>query len=49
MEKIKTFNSSERQTYVPASVKVIEVASRGVLCTSTEQYNRGTWPGGELD
>lgn len=48
-QEIKNNELRERQAYVPASVKVIEVASRGVLCTSTEQYNRGPWPGSELD
>ena len=47
MKEIKNFNERERQVYVPASVKVIEViAQRAILSTSpnsTEQYERETW------
>mgnify|MGYP003330432959 CR=1 FL=1 len=34
MEKIKNFNEQERQTYVPARVKVIEFTAQRVICTS---------------
>ena len=47
MKEIKKFNEQERQAYVPASVKVIEVtAQRAILSTSpnsTEQYERDDW------
>lgn len=38
MKEIKNFNEQERQAYVPASVKVIEVTAQRVLCGSNEQY-----------
>ena len=47
MKEIKKFNEQERQSYVPASVKVIEVTSQKVLCASGENstgfgdYNNG--------
>ena len=34
MKEIKKFNEQERQSYVPASVKVIEVTAQKVMCTS---------------
>ena len=37
-QDIKNKEQQERQTYVPASVKVIEVSAQRVLCGSTEQY-----------
>ena len=44
---IKNNESQERQAYVPASVKVIEVTTQKVLCQSTpnslEQYQREEW------
>lgn len=47
MEQIKKFNEQERQKYVPASVKVINVTAQKVLCQSTpnslEQYQRLEW------
>ena len=47
MEQIKKFNEQERQKYVPASVKVINVTAQKVLCQSTpnslEQYQREEW------
>ena len=47
MKEIKNFNEQERQAYVPASVKVIEVTAQKVLCQSTpnslEQYQREEW------
>ncbi|MCQ2051261.1 MAG: hypothetical protein MJY74_03555 [Bacteroidaceae bacterium] len=47
MEQIKKFNEQERQAYVPASVKVINVTAQKVLCQSTpnslEQYQREEW------
>ena len=42
MKEIINFNEQERQSYVPASVKVIEVTAHGVLCASgdgTQQYS----------
>lgn len=39
MEIISTSNSEERQPYVPASVKVIDITARGVLCQSTTDTN----------
>ena len=47
MKKIKKFNEQERQSYVPASVRVIEVTAQKVLCVSGENstgfgnYNDG--------
>lgn len=38
-QDIRTNQLQERQDYVPASVKVIEVTSQKVLCGSTEQYS----------
>ena len=47
MKEIKKFNEQERQSYVPASVRVIEVTAQKVLCQSTpnslEQYQREEW------
>lgn len=44
---IKNFNEQERQGYVPASVKVIEVTAQKVLCgsnpNSPEQYDPQVW------
>ena len=34
MKEIKKFNEQERQAYVPASVKVINVTAQKVMCTS---------------
>ena len=47
-QDIKNNELRERQTYVPASVKVIELtALRAILSTSnpngTEQYGTDTW------
>lgn len=39
MEKNRTIDSAERQTYVPASVEVIEVTAHEVLCYSGGTYN----------
>lgn len=39
MEEIKTMKFTERQAYVPASVKVMEVTVRKVLCTSDTYFN----------
>ena len=36
MKEIKNLQTQERQAYVPASMKVIEVTARGVLCSSGE-------------
>ena len=43
MEKIKNQKTQERQEYVAPSVKVIEVATQGILCASGEPS--GTYPG----
>ena len=43
--EIKNLQTQERQAYVPASVKVIEVTAQRVLCESTNQYNT---PPGEM-
>ena len=46
MEETKNLQTQESQTYVPASVKVIEVTSRGVLCISgNENYGDGNTDG----
>ena len=37
-QDIKYNDIQERQAYVPASVKVVEIAVQRVLCGSTEQY-----------
>ena len=37
-QDIKNNELRERQAYVPASVKVIEVTAQRVLCGSTQQY-----------
>lgn len=43
-ENIKNNELRERQTYVPASVKVIEVTARRIICTSggTEDSQEGS-------
>ena len=38
-EDIKNKELQERQTYVPASVKVIEITAQKVLCQSPGNYN----------
>ena len=47
MKEIKNLQTQERQAYVPASVKVINVTAQKVLCqstpNSTEQYERENW------
>ena len=49
MKEIKNLQTQERQSYVPASVKVIEVTAQKVLCisggTSDEEYTENTNPG----
>ncbi|MCQ2171162.1 MAG: hypothetical protein MJZ17_00175 [Bacteroidales bacterium] len=42
-ENIKNNELQERQAYVPASVKVIEVTAQKVMCTSPSfsDYNDG--------
>ena len=46
-QEIKNNELQERQTYVPASVKVIEVTAQKVLCgsnpNSLEQYETENW------
>lgn len=44
-QDIKNKEPRERQAYVPASVKVINVTAQKVLCTSgdTESYDRQEW------
>ena len=39
MKEIKNNEQRERQKYVPASVKVIEVTAQKVLCQSGGEYN----------
>ena len=39
----KNSEPQDRQEYVPASVKVIEVATQGILCASGEPSD--TYPG----
>ena len=38
-ETIKNKELQERQAYVPASVKVIEITAQKVLCQSGGKYN----------
>lgn len=38
-DNIKNNETQERQAYVPASVKVLEVTSQKVLCQSGGEYN----------
>ena len=38
-QDIKNKEPQERQTYVPASVKVINVTAQKVLCQSGGEYN----------
>ncbi|MCQ2172485.1 MAG: hypothetical protein MJZ17_07035 [Bacteroidales bacterium] len=38
-QEIKNKEPQERQAYVPASVKVIEVTAQKVLCQSGGEYN----------
>ncbi len=40
-QDIKNKELRERQTYVPASVKVIEVTAQRVLCGSNERLEDG--------
>ena len=46
-QDIKNNELRERQTYVPASVKVIEVTAQSAILSvspnSTEQYEREDW------
>lgn len=47
-QDIKNNDLQERQAYVPASVKVIELSTRAMLCASplpngTDPYERETW------
>ena len=46
-QEIKNHEPQERQAYVPASVKVIEVTAQKVLCgsnpNSPEQYDPQVW------
>ena len=46
-EEIKKFNEQERQAYVPARVKVIEVTAQKVLCGSGNDLT--TYPGNNWD
>ncbi|MDO5320879.1 MAG: hypothetical protein Q4F39_00645 [Bacteroidia bacterium] len=39
MIEFKTIKPAERQTYVPAEVKVIDITSQGIICTSGGSYN----------
>ncbi|MBQ0087355.1 MAG: hypothetical protein KBS72_06715 [Bacteroidales bacterium] len=47
--EINNIGKRERQAYVPASVKVIEVTAQRVLCESTNQYNTNPAEMGEQD
>ena len=47
-QDIKNNELRERQTYVPASVKVIEVTAQKVMCTSPSSVN-DPWGGSEED
>ena len=46
-QDIKNNELRERQTYVPASMKVINITAQKVLCQSTpnslEQYEKEDW------
>lgn len=47
-QDIKNKELQERQTYVPASVKIIEITVQRIICTSTplngtEPYEREFW------
>lgn len=44
MKEMKIFKTQERQTYVPASVKVIEITAQKVMCTSFDSVNN-PWGG----
>lgn len=44
MKEIKNFNELERQKYVPASVKVINVTAQKVMCTSPSSVS-SPWDG----
>ena len=48
-QDIKNNEPQERQAYVPASVKVINVTAQRVLCESTNQYNTNPAEMGEQD
>ena len=45
MKEAKTINPAERQAYVPTEVKVIDITSQGIICTSPGagfgDYNNG--------
>ena len=53
MKQIKTTGNKERQTYVPAKIKVIDVTARqqvligslppGLLLNGTETFEREEW------
>ena len=47
MKENKKFNPRERQRYVPASVKVIEVTAQKVLCGSGNDLTN--YPGNNWD
>ena len=47
MKEIKKFNKQERQSYVPASVKVIEVTAQRVMCTSPSSVDGNFWSNSE--
>ena len=50
-QEIQNRNRQERRTYVPATIKVIEVTAQRVMCTSTidstqnESYGNGDTSG----
>ena len=39
MKETKNLQTQERQAYVPASVKVIEITAQKVMCTSPSSVN----------
>ena len=41
MEDIIPINPAERQAYVPAEVKVIDITTQGIICTSIDSFNDG--------
>lgn len=43
MKEIKEIVSQEREAYVPADVKVIEIAAQGIICSSSDPYGRQEW------
>ena len=46
MKDPKTINGSERLPYVPSDIKVMEITSQGIICTSgsNEGYSNNNNP-----